>query len=327
MDLIASIEIGSNSIRMLIAEKGESDNTLRPVLRKRAITRLGEDFNRGEIGTIKPKPMSRSIAVLKEFFDTASRFGVPSPTVIATGVVRKAANRDSLIALIAERLDHSVRIISGEEEAELTCRGVLSSLNHIGGPLIIFDLGGGSTEFTWINNRDGKSISIELGAVILTEGYLINDPPREEEIYQLSNHIDHTFKIGLDSLKQIRKKGFSIIGTGGTIVTLAKIIHGIAEDDFNDKRINGLAVNREDIWILFQKMKGVSKKKRLNFKGLETGREDIILAGALVVAKIMDYFEKDEIIVSYSDLLEGILIHHMEGEKNGWSNNKGRADL
>ena len=76
MDLVASIEIGSNSIRMLIAEKGESDNTLRPVLRKRAITRLGEDFNKGKIGTIKPKSMSRSIAVLKEFFDTASRFGV-----------------------------------------------------------------------------------------------------------------------------------------------------------------------------------------------------------------------------------------------------------
>ena len=314
---VASIEIGSNSTRMLIAEKGEADSALRPVLRKRAITRLGEDFNRRETGTIKPRPMARSIAVLKEFFDTASRFGVSSPIVMATGVVRKAVNRDNFIALIAERLGHRVKIISGKEEAELTCTGVLSSLTHRGEPLVIFDLGGGSTEFTWTNNREGKSISIDLGAVILTEDYLTTDPPKDEEIYQLSNHIEDTFKIGLDSLKQIGKEGLSLIGTGGTIVTLAKIIHGIAEDDFNDKRINGLVIKRGDIWILFQKMKGMSKEKRLNLKGLEIGREDIILAGTLTVVKIMDYFEKDEIIGSYSDLLEGILIHYMEGERNG----------
>ena len=314
---VASIEIGSNSTRMLIAEKGKSDSPLRPFLRRRAITRLGEDFNRRETGTIKPRPMARCIAVLKEFFDIASRFGVSSPIVVATGVVRKAVNRDNFIALIAERLGHRVKIISGKEEAELTCTGVLSSLNHRGEPLVIFDLGGGSTEFTWTNNREGKSISIDLGVVILTEDYLTADPPKDEEIYQLSNHIEDTFKIGLDSLKQIGKEGLSLIGTGGTIVTLAKIIHGIAEDDFNDKRINGLVIKRGDIWILFQKMKGMSKEKRLNLKGLEIGREDIILAGTLTVVKIMDYFEKDEIIASYSDLLEGILIHYMEGERNG----------
>jgi len=317
MEPIASIEIGSNSIRMLIAEKCKSDSALRPVLRKRAITRLGEGFNRGETGTIKPRPMARSIAVLKEFTDIASRFGVSSPIVIATGVVRKAVNRDSFIALIAERLGHRVRVISSKEEAELTCKGVLSSLNHSGGPLVIFDLGGGSTEFTWINNREGKSISIELGAVILTEDYLITDPPKDEEIYRLSNHIEDTFKIGLDSLKQIGKEGLSLIGTGGTIVTLDKIVHGIAEDDSNDNKINGLVIKRGDIQTLFQKMKGMSKEKRLNLGGLEIGREDIILAGTLMVVKIMDYFEKDEIIVSYSDLLEGSLIQYMEGERNG----------
>jgi exopolyphosphatase/guanosine-5'-triphosphate,3'-diphosphate pyrophosphatase len=314
---LASIEIGSNSIRMLIAEKGNSDTPLKPVLRRRAITRLGEDFNREEIGTIKPGPMLRSIGALKDLFGIASECGVSSPIVIATGVVRKAGNRNDFIAMIAERLGHTVKIVSGQEEADLTVRGVLSSLNHRGEPLVIFDLGGGSTEFIWANNRETKSISIELGAVVLTEDYLITDPPKDEEIYHLIKHIEDTFRIRLDPLRERGKGAFSIIGTGGTIVTLAAMIYGIAEDDYNETKINGLVIRRKDVGLLFEKMKRMTRAERLNLKGLENGREDIILAGSLMVMKIMDYFEKHEIILSYSDLLEGILINHMEGEKNG----------
>jgi exopolyphosphatase/guanosine-5'-triphosphate,3'-diphosphate pyrophosphatase len=316
MARVASIEIGSNSIRMLIAEKGESDTPVRPVLRRRVITRLGEDFNKKEIGTIKPGPMARSIAALKDFLGIASQCGVSSPIVVATGVVRKAVNRNDFVTLIAERLGHTIKVVSGKEEADLTFVGVLSSLNHAGEPLVIFDLGGGSTEFIWANNREGKSMSIELGVVILTEDYLITDPPKDGEIDQLIRHIEDTFERGLDSLKQIEKGRFSIVGTGGTTVTLAAMIHGIAEDDFNETKINGLVITRKAVELLFEKMKRMTGTERLNLKGLEIGREDIILAGSLMVMKIMDYFEKDAIIVSYCDLLDGILIHYMEEEKN-----------
>ena len=314
---IASIEIGTNSIRMLIAEKGTSGNPLKPVLRRRAITRLGEDFNRKEIGTIKQKSMARSISVLKDFFGIARQFGVSSPIVAATGVVRKAVNSNNFITLIAERCGHSVKIISGQEEADLTCRGILSSLRLRAEPLVIFDLGGGSTEFIWTNNKERRSISIELGAVILTEDYLITDPPKDGEIHRLINHIEDTFKTRLEPLKELGKGKFSIVGTGGTVVNLAAMIHDIGEYDFSVEKINGLVIRRDDIGPLFERMKRVPIAERLNIKGLEIGREDIILAGALMAIKIMDYFEKDEIIVSYSDLLEGILIHYMEGEENG----------
>ncbi len=327
MDSIASIEIGSNSIRMLIAERGRPDSPLKPVLRRRVITRLGEDFNSKGIGTIKPEPMARSIAALKDFLGIASHFGVSAPIALATGVVRKAVNRNTFIDLIAERLGHNVTIISGQEEAELTCKGVLSALNQMAKPLVIFDLGGGSTEFIWANSREEKPISIELGVVILTQDFLHTDPPRDDEIYQLVNHIEDTFTIGLDSLKQRGKETFSIVGTGGTVVTLAGMIHGIGEDDFNETRMNGLVVRREDVGLLFGEMKGMSKEKRRNLKGLERGREDTILAGTLMVMKIMDYFDKDEMMVSYSDLLEGSLIDYIEGAKNERSINKARADL
>jgi len=317
MDPLASIEIGSNSIRMLIAEKGKSDRPLRPILRRRVITRLGEGFNRKEIGTIKPGPMERNIAVLRDFLGIASRFGVSSPIVMATGVVRRALNGDSFIALIAERLGHTAKVISGQEEAELTCRGVLSWLSPQGGAFVVFDLGGGSTEFIWTDNRERKSISVELGVVILTEGYLISDPPKDGEIHRLATHIQDMVKGRLDPLKERAKGRFSMVGTGGSVVTLAKIIHGIAEDDCSDATINGLVLRRKDLKPLFDKMKVLPGEKRLDLKGLEAGREDTIVAGLVMVIEVMDYFDKDETIVSHSDLLEGSLIHYTEGERDG----------
>jgi len=95
------------------------------------------------------------------------------------------------------------------------------------------------------------------------------------------------------------------------------MIHDITEDNFSERSINGLSVKRYDVGLLFETLKGMPAAGRLSFPGLESGREDIILPGTLLIMKLMDYFGKDEIIVSYSDLLEGILIQRMEGERDG----------
>ena len=307
MDTIASIEIGTNSIRMLIAEKDISENTLKPILRKRVITRLGKNFNKKEARIIEPESMSRSISVLSEFFDIARQFDIPSPIVIATGVARDARNRNTFIDLIDKKLGHTVKVITGKEESCLTCRGVLSSLNHGAEPVLIFDCGGGSTEFIWTNSEYEKSISIKLGAVILTDDYLITDPPKDEEINEIISQIDSIFKVKLEYIKKLCKETFSLVGTGGAIMSVAAIIHGIQETEF-DKKLNGLIIKRRDIELLFTKIKRMPKEERLNLTGLEPGREDIVVAGTIIVMKIMDYFEKDEILISYADLLEGILL-------------------
>jgi len=316
MNPLASIEIGTNSIRMLIAKKGISENILKPILRKRVITRLGINFNKKEVRIIEPEPMSRSISVLRDFFDIARQFDIPSPIVVATGIVREARNRNNFIVLIDKKLGHTVKIITGEEESCLTCRGVLSSLDRRREPLVIFDCGGGSTEFIWTNNKKGETISINCGAVILTDDYLSTDPPSDEEIYRLIKYIDNKFKVELQYIKELCKGTFSLVGTGGTVINLAAMIHGVRETEF-DEKLNGLVIKKKDIELLFTKMKGMPEAERLNLNGLEPGREDIVLAGTLMVMKIMEYFEKDEIIVSYADLLEGILLQYMGGEKNG----------
>ena len=316
MNPLASIEIGTNSIRMLIAEKGISENTLKPILRKRAVTRLGKNFNKKEARIIESETMSRSLSVLRDFFDIARQFNIPSPIVVATGVVREARNRNNFIVLIDKKLGHTVKIITGEEESELTCKGVLSSLDRRRKPLVIFDCGGGSTEFIWTNNKKRETVSINCGAVTLTDDYLRTDPPRYDEIYQLIKYIDNKFKVELQYIRELCKGTFSLVGTGGAVMNLAAMIHGVRETEF-DEKLNGLVIKRRDIEILFTKMKGMPEAERLNLNCLEPGREDIVVAGTLMVIKIMDYFEKDEIIISYADLLEGILLQYMGGEKNG----------
>jgi len=317
MDPIASIEIGTNSIRMLIAEKGTSGTPFAPVLRKRVVTRLGEGFNSNEGCILKPGAIARSITALREFFGIASQFGVSSPLVIATGVVRKAANRATFITSIAEHLGHKVTIISGQEEAELTEKGILSSLDLGSESCVIFDLGGGSTEFIRTNSKETTYLSVELGVVVLKETFLTTDPPKDEEIWYLDKHIEDVCKTRLSSLKESGDRNAPFIGTGGTIVTLAAMIHDITENNFSERSINGLSVKRHDVGLLFETLKEMPAAERLSFSGLESGREDIILPGTLLIMKLMDYFGKDEIIVSYSDLLEGILIQHVEGERDG----------
>ena len=317
MNTIASIEIGSNSIRMLIAEQGASDTLLIPMLRKRAITRLGEDFNRNRSGTLKPEPMARSIATLKEFLGIANRFGVASPIAVATGVVREATNRDTFIAVMAEQLECEVDVISGQEEARLTEMGVLSSFRPRPQSVGIFDLGGGSTEFILRNEDKTAYVSVPLGVVTSMETYLVSDPPKDKEIRRLSKHIQDMCDTRLAALRELRSEEFVLLGTGGTVVTLGAMIHGVSGDNFSEESLQGLSIGKNTAENLFENLKDVPAVERLSSVGLEPGREDIILPGTLIILKFMDYFRKDEIIVSYSDLLEGILIQYTEGARDG----------
>ena len=315
-DTLASIEIGTNSIRMLIAQIDGMSGALRPVLRKRRLTRLGEGFGTQGTGTLKEEAMERSIKALDGFLDLASQHDASSPLVVATGVVRRATNRDAFVDLIAQNSRPAVIIISGQREADLTWKGVTNCLEGGGNAEVIFDLGGGSTEFILNDTRERKALSIDMGAVTLTDEYLTSDPPAEGEIHNLTSHIEQELNECLAPLKTTIPRRPSIVGTGGTVVTLAAMSHGIGVGEFGET-INGLVIQAEGIRSLIETMKGMPATDRLKLKGLEPGREDIIVAGTLLVAKVMEYFHADEIMASYSDILEGILVDYMEGGVNG----------
>ncbi|MFH0845144.1 MAG: hypothetical protein V1930_06670, partial [Pseudomonadota bacterium] len=197
--------------------------------------------------------------------------------------------------------------ISGEEEARLTCKGVLHSLNMDNNPFLIFDLGGGSTEFVAGQIEANEVKSLPLGTLILTQRYLSKDPPDEEGLKALAHHVDRVLKEGLP--QPFHKEGNRLlVGTGGTVTTLAAMEEGISTEEISPERMNGVILRRDALEAFFERMVRVTTKERLGFQGLDEGRADVIPAGAMVVIRIMHLFKAHRMTVSLSDLLEGVLI-------------------
>jgi exopolyphosphatase / guanosine-5'-triphosphate,3'-diphosphate pyrophosphatase len=314
--LRAAIDIGTHTARLLIASDPGPAGPLKALTRRREYVRLTESIDNNDENIIGPGAITRTVRVLEGFLTLIRTYGVQSTHAIATGVIREATNRDEFLGRIYEKTGIPVRPVSGDEEAQLTAKGVLLSRGVQSGPFVIFDLGGGSAEFFFGGNETQTVKSLSLGAAVMTHRHLKSDPPEESEIASLTGYISDILHNGIPdydtSYKNYKTDArLSVIGTGGTVTTLAMMIHGISEKEISAEYINGLLLNGRQIEALFDKMKGMSVKERLKLPGLDEGRAGIILAGAVIVINILDFFKALQFTVSLSDLLEGILIGYI----------------
>ena len=289
----------------------------RSLFRKRIYTRLSEGFDRSGSKILLPEAIERTLDALHDFLREIKMFDVRTVRAVATGVVREALNRTEFLDRILERTGIIVGLVSGEEEALLTGKGALSAVNADEARSLVFDLGGGSTEFFFSGGSDPLIRSIPLGASILTEEFIKSDPPQEKEIHSISRHVDRCLE---DSMAGINYDGRDmpgrIIGTGGTVTTLGAMLFGIPLTALTHDSINGLILKREELEALFSRIRNQGLGERMKLSGLDNQRARVILAGSLVVIKILDFFRSLHLTASMSDLLEGIMIHHFEGEKN-----------
>ncbi len=315
----ASIDIGTHTARVLIGQKLGPPGLLRPIFRERTYIRLGEGFDHSGRKTIHSHAITRTVKALQDFLRYMKDFNVHKVLAVATGVVREASNRELFLGSIRQNTGFEVRPIGGDEEALLTGKGVLHALGVQKDPFVIFDLGGGSTEFLFGGRHAPEVRSIPIGAVTLTQEHLESDPPDEKELSFLSGYIDKSLK-GLHLLSSQGRDNCPadclLIGTGGTVTTLAAMLHGILPQEIGPERINGLILEGSDIGALFDKMSKLSVEERLRLPGLDPGRAGVILAGALVVLRVLYFLRLSQMVVSLSDLLEGILINYFEGEEH-----------
>jgi exopolyphosphatase/guanosine-5'-triphosphate,3'-diphosphate pyrophosphatase len=151
--------------------------------------------------------------------------------------------------------------------------------------------------------------------MILTNRYFVSDPPGAAEVEELSRHVDQCLLDAHLNVPGARDLSL-LVGTGGTVATLAVMLHGIPLGDITADRINGLLLRRRNIEVLFSEIRNLSLSERLKLPGLDKGRADVILAGCLTVIRILYFFKSLQLKVSLSDLLEGILIESSEGEGN-----------
>jgi len=313
---IASLDIGSHTTRMLIAECTGSQRIFSALARKRLYTHLGEGFRGNEKGDLTEGAVERTSEAIKKFVVSARKLGVDEFRAVSTGVTRMAGNKRYLLDSVKKTAGIDVEIISGEREAALTRRGVVYGSGMVGSDShVIFDLGGATTEFIWGGEDDLRIKSLPLGALVLTQDFIDSDPPQQDTVLIISAEVERILERGL-SLEKKRPGDIRLTGSGGTATTLAAIINRIGVREIIPERINGLVLDLDKIEHFINRVKSIPVSGRQKIKGMEKGRAEVILAGALAVSGIMHFFNSVRLTVSYSDILEGILISFILGEDN-----------
>jgi exopolyphosphatase / guanosine-5'-triphosphate,3'-diphosphate pyrophosphatase len=296
----AAIDLGTNTARLIIGY-GESPLMVRPLLVKRAITRLGGGFTR-ERG-ISPEAYERSLDALKDFADEIRKFGVSSVRAVATSAVRDAVNGTAFCADILNETGISLEVINSRDEGLITLRGVLAGIDETDGNLLVFDVGGGSTEYTLtIGNCPVFTRSLPLGVVRLTEGkksYAAMEDKVCRELQSLKTDLE-------TAMLNESKEHFILVGTAGTATTLAAI--SLKLKDYDYRLVNNHTLSRDEIETILATLLPMTPEERLQVAGLEQGREDLIVAGILITLKTMEYFGFTHLKVSDFGLLEGLLL-------------------
>ncbi|MDD3853911.1 MAG: Ppx/GppA phosphatase family protein [Syntrophomonadaceae bacterium] len=279
----AAIDIGTNSCRLLVADASEPGRAL---MREIQTTRIGAGVDQNK--HLSPEAMDRTIQGLAKLQQITQSYNVVHARIVATSAVREADNRQHFIKRVQQEIGWDVEVITGEEEARLSYRGVCSGLAFEHLPLVV-DLGGGSTEF--MAGDDKELISLPIGAVRATEAEM-SIADIYARLKQLGN-LPETWK------------DYPLVVVGGTATSLVSIKHGM--DEYNRDMVHGQTLTRQEIMDIYAMLERMPLNLRRRLPGLQPERADIINKGALILLLIMDYLVREEIIVSESDILDGII--------------------
>lgn len=312
MPLLASIDVGTNTVRLLAAHVRDG-RIVEEVLNLREITRLGEGLEKG--GRLNSVARCRTIAVLKDFAVKLRAVGVKGVRAVATEALRQAGDAAAFIEDVKYTTGLTLELISGEEEARRTLIGVKAGIGHLGygGRKLLVDIGGGSTELIltedWARCR---ALSLPLGAVSLHERFLFSDPPADAEIKSLVDYC-FTHLAALGPFVENRKPDL-LVGTAGTITTLAAVDLAMDVEEYDPLKVTGHRLDRETVSRLLARFIGLPKENRKLIAGLEPGREDIIVSGTVLLAAIMDLLKADFIVACDFGLREGNLLDYAENK-------------
>ncbi len=303
--IVAGIDVGTNTIRLLVADVDAG--SFRELHSGRIITRLGAGLDRS--GAISPESEQRSLAALAAFTADARRFSPACIDAVGTSALRRASNASAFIHRTADRTGLTLRVATGEEEARLTLKGVSFMLERMRGaplpdPALVVDIGGGSTEVIRIDGGRIREQSLPLGAVYLTERFLLHDPPRKEEIDAVREAVRKELSAHAELFRSDGAP--ALIGTAGTITTLAAMDQRMT--DYEPARINAFVLSGTSLDALIDMLSVTPNRARKLIPGLEEGREDIILAGAVVAQEIRRLIGSASVLVSDWGLREGIVL-------------------
>jgi len=292
----ASIDLGSNSTRMLIADI--TNGTLTTIYKEHQVTRMADKLSESKI--ISKEATKRVLKVLAGYFKTINKNNVENIQIVGTAALRDAANSQEIIQLIEKKFGFEVDIVSGEEEGVLTSVGVLNSLGSLENFLIV-DIGGRSTEFIYDDDKKIVSKSINIGVVSLSELFFDKIPPPEKSVLLAKEYIDNNL------LESNLFHGRLLVGVAGTFTSLASIF--LEQTQFNEKEIHLTELKNEDVFKISNELLHLNEPQIITkYKGLDPKRAKTIQAGILLAKEIISKYNVNSIKVSNSDILEGLIL-------------------
>jgi exopolyphosphatase/guanosine-5'-triphosphate,3'-diphosphate pyrophosphatase len=309
MSAIAALDLGTNSTRLLIARPADDvAGGLETLLRRNTITRLGQGVDAS--GELVPEAVDRVLATLRDYRGDIDAHGVDRVRMAATSAARDATNREVLFDGVEEIIGVRPDLITGDEEGRLSFTGATRELDPTLGPFLVVDIGGGSTEFIVGGSGDAVHevegvVSVDVGCVRLTEKFLLHDPPQPEELSAAISLVDTYLE---DVRRDLPAVGDArtLVGVAGTITTVAAIEIGLATYDRD--RIHHFHLTRDAAEDVFRTLATEARADRLHNPGLEEARADVIVGGCCVLVAILRRFGFDELIVSESDILDGLAL-------------------
>ena len=311
---VAAVDCGTNSIRLLIAERTSTDGAtrLRDLHREMRIVRLGEGVD--ATGRFSAEALARTKAALVDYAGLLSRFGVAKVRMVATSATRDAANRDEFFAMTAAALGSVVsgavaEVITGTEEAQLSFTGAVAELDSGAAPFVVVDLGGGSTEVV-LGDASGvrASHSVDIGCVRMTERCLHSDPPTAEEIAAARGVVREKLAEALAVVPVEQAKTW--VGVAGTFTTLAALAHHLST--YDAQAIHLSRVGFGDLLQVCDQLVAMTREQRAALGPMHEGRVDVIGGGAIVVQELATELGRragiSEVVVSEHDILDGIAL-------------------
>ncbi|MDH2414864.1 Ppx/GppA phosphatase family protein [Nocardioides sp. CER19] len=300
MSAVAAIDCGTNTIKLLIGTHGSGG--LDVAVREARMVRLGQGLDAS--GVIADEALGRAFAAIDEYAGLIRDHGVDRVRFVATSATRDAGNADAFTAGVRDRLGVEPEVVSGSEEAALAFDGAARHLRHAPDlPVLVLDIGGGSTELirgSSLTAPPSAAHSMDVGSVRLHERHLRSDPPTMVEVSACVRDIDDH----LDQSPVSPARAATVVGVAGTITTIAA---GVLDLPAYDRAaIDQAVLAVEDVHALVDRLVAMTVNERLALPWMHPGRADVIAAGGLILSRVLRRAPVDALVVSESDILDGI---------------------
>ncbi len=300
---VAALDCGTNSIRLLVADV--ADGRLTDVVREMRVVRLGQGVDR--TGRLAPEALARTRAALADYARIITDDGAQRVRMVATSATRDAANRDEFVAMVRAELGTDPAVISGHEEAALSFAGAAGVRVGSSGPLLVADIGGGSTEL--VRGEVGADVplqthSMDVGCVRMTERHLHDDPPSAAQVGAVVADV----RAAIDAARPDvpLDPDVTFVGVAGTVTTVAAIALGL--ERYDPLAIHGAGVSADQVAETTERLVGMTRAERAALPVMHPGRVDVIAGGALVLRTLVEQIGVNAVIASEHDILDGIAL-------------------